>query len=173
MVRYKAAEKSILRTTCAPFNGPTNSSTDSRCRATTICPPPARREIQRSRTPDIYFGDSLSTGSPFKIECLYKSSPIRERVLNARTSPATKTQPEHPPYPPLLFPTTPFPALYFTFSLPSPPFNRLYRYAGSLPPLLMPEPSDSPASRVSSVYPSPRDQIKKRGGKAGKREEGV
>lgn len=119
MVRYKAAEKSILRTTCAPFNGPTNSSTDSRCRATTICPPPARREIQRSRTPDIYFGDSLSTGSPFKIECLYKSSPIRERVLNARTSPATKTQPEHPPYPPSSFQQplsrpfiSPFPSLH-------------------------------------------------------------
>lgn len=96
------------------------------------------REIQRSRTPDIYFGDSLSTGSPFKIECLYKSSPIRERVLNARTSPATKSQPEHPACPSsTLFPTTPFPGLslplplYFTFPLPSSPFNRLYRYAGS------------------------------------------
>lgn len=69
-----------------------------RCHAT-ICPP-LSREIQRSRTPDIYFGDSLSTGSPFKIECLYKSSPIRERVLNARTSPLPRRDPSiHRAYP--------------------------------------------------------------------------
>lgn len=136
------------------------------------------REIQRSRTPDIYFGDSLSTGSPFKIECLYKSSPIRERVLNARTSPATKSQPEHPACPSsTLFPTTPFPGL----SLPLPP---LFHLSPSLHPRLtdsidtqdlphttfLCQASDSPASRFFCVSFAARSD-KKKGGKGGKREE--
>ncbi|KAL2728302.1 hypothetical protein V1477_017578, partial [Vespula maculifrons] len=53
-----------------------------------ICPAFARALSERiglTRGGHIYFGDSLSTRS-LKIERLYKSSPIRERVLNARTS---------------------------------------------------------------------------------------
>ncbi|KAL2726522.1 hypothetical protein V1478_006800, partial [Vespula squamosa] len=53
-----------------------------------ICPAFARvlsERIGLTRGGHIYFGDSLSTRS-LKIERLYKSSPIRERVLNARTS---------------------------------------------------------------------------------------
>lgn len=79
-------------------------------------------------------------GSPFKIECLYKSSPIRERVLNARTSPLPRRKPSISTSPPS-FPTTPFPDLSsFLFHLPlpssSPPpvFNRLYLHAGSTTP---------------------------------------
>lgn len=126
------------------------------------------REIQRSRTPDIYFGDSLSTGSPFKIECLYKSSPIRERVLNARTSPATKSQPEHPACPSsTLFPTTPFPGLslplplYFTF----PPLHP--RLTDSIDTQDLPhttslcQASDSPASRFFCVSFAARSDKKR------------
>lgn len=83
-------------------------------------------------------------GSPFKIECLYKSSPIRERVLNARTSPLPRRKPSI--HLSTLFPYNPFPGPFLLpflllisppspFILPPPPFlTGLYLHAGSTTP---------------------------------------
>lgn len=62
-------------------------------------------------------------GSPFKIECLYKSSPIRERVLNARTSPLPRRKPSI--HLSTLFPYNPFPGPFLLPSLLISPFSPL------------------------------------------------
>lgn len=115
-------------------------------------------------------------GSPFKIECLYKSSPIRERVLNARTSPLPRRKPSI--HLSTLFPYNPFPGPFLLpflllisppspFILPPPPvFNRTLSARRIYHTFY--------AQRRSSfcvLYPSPRDQIKKKGGKREEKDE--
>lgn len=125
-----------------------------------ICPSRESRVEAGARRFHIYSGDSLSTRS-LKIECRHKSSPIRERVLNVRTSPLPEPRNSSPR--PLSARSPPLTDVFLTSFLdrplpavppPPPSAGRLYRVAASTTP----RPHRRP---VFLVYPPPRDQIKK------------
>lgn len=120
-----------------------------------------KSETSVERNGHIYFGDSLSTRR-LKIECLHKSSPIRERVLNVRTSPLPGPKVSPCPY------VLTLPPLFLSNPFSGPPRVPGFTFPLFLCPIdcivvqnLPHQPRTPRRVSVSSVlYPSPRDQIK-------------